>query len=465
MSCLSHKPSGARAALLVFLTAALGFVLTSSARATPLPSSSLGINGGGVTTGIALASAQGVGLDREQIIDRKTNTDKLVGALAAQRLTMYPFLGIPKSNGAVADAAEMTQFVQSFARRYGESGTFWAEHPELPYRPVKRFEIGNEPDIPPNEPADQVSLHYGNPADFALVYAASRQALHAVQSQAVAVVGGMLDSGVPLSEAERYTAALTPGQVDAIGFHPYVYVESRMKEDASAYRAWLDAHGFAGVPLDINEFGTFNTPGSSADWGRLVADYSIWALCSPAMHVENVQAFWWGATPATDKNPWMAMVSSELQLTPFGQEYLAQAHALTTGGCPAPSVKSVPAIKGTPRLGTTLRASAAAVSCPADPTIGYQWQRWALVRPPFRRAWQGWVSIAGAGARSYTLTRADVGHVVRLLATASVTGNQSTVPSTPSATIIAPPKHTMRAPRRSPRAKHVRAQRESAARP
>src|ERR1700748_252868 len=102
---------------------------------------------------------------------------------------------LPRTQGPAADATAMAAFVTSFAQRYGRGGSFWAQHPELPYLPVESYEIGNEPDITPTQPADQTSLHYANPADYAQVYETARTALHHVDPTARAVVGGMLDSG------------------------------------------------------------------------------------------------------------------------------------------------------------------------------------------------------------------------------------------------------------------------------
>jgi hypothetical protein len=229
----------------------------------------------------------------------------------------------------------MAAFVTSFAQRYGRGGTFWVQHPELPYLPVESYEIGNEPDITPTAPADQTSLHYADPAAFAQVYETARTALHQVDPTAQAVVGGMLDSGaIGLDQAELYLRAIGP--MDAVGYHPYLYDITRMQDDTLALRQWLDANGHGGVPLDINEFGAAaGVTAGSAAWGAQVAGYTQWALCTPALHVENVQAFWWGATPIADTDPWFSMVDSELSETPLGTAYLGEVGALTSQGCPA----------------------------------------------------------------------------------------------------------------------------------
>jgi hypothetical protein len=306
----------------------------SALAATPLPHDRLGINFTGAPPDLATASAAGVGLARDQVIDG-TDIDAVVQLTAAAHLRLYPMLGLPSSQGPAADASAMASFVTSFARRYGRGGSFWAEHPELPYLPVESYEIGNEPDITPTAPADQTSLHYADPAAFAQVYESSRTALHQVDPGAQAVVGGMLDSGaIGLSDAERYLSAIGP--MDAVGYHPYLYDVTRMQQDTAALRQWLDTHGHRGVPLDINEFGAANgvTAGPAA-WGAQVAQYTQWALCTPALLVENVQAFWWGAVPLASTSPWFAMVDSALAPTPLGTAYMAQVNALTSRGCPA----------------------------------------------------------------------------------------------------------------------------------
>ena len=320
---------------------AAGSVLPGSAvAAAPLSHESLGINFTGSPTDLATAAAAGVGLARDEVI-AGSNTDAVVELTAAAGLRLYPMLGLPRSQGPAADAAAMAAFVTSFAQRYGRGGSFWAQHPELPYLPVESYEIGNEPDITPTAPADQTSLHYADPAAYAQVYETARAALHQVDPAAQAVVGGMLDSGgIGLDQAEEYLSAIGP--MDAVGYHPYLYDVTTMEQDTLALRQWLDTNGHAAVPLDINEFGA---PTSIVDWGQQVAAYTQWALCTPALDVEDVQAFWWGDIPMADTDTWFPMVSSEGSETPLGTAYLGEVQALTSQGCPA-TPASAPAVSG-----------------------------------------------------------------------------------------------------------------------
>jgi hypothetical protein len=315
------------------LAAAAVLSTRSASAATPISPDRLGVNFTGAPSDLAIASSAGVGLARDEVI-AGANTDAIVGLTAAAHLRLYPMLGLPRSQGAATDASAMAAFVTSFAQRYGRGGSFWAQHPELPYLPVESYEIGNEPDITPTAPADQTSLHYANPADYAAVYEAARTALHQVDPAAQAVVGGMLDSGaIDLGQAEQYLAAIGPA--DAIGYHPYLYDVTRMEQDTLALRQWLDANGHSGVPLDINEFGAAaGVTAGPAAWGAQVAQYTQWALCTQTLDVEDIQAFWWGAVPLAANDPWFSMVDSGGAQTPLGTAYLGEVQSLTTQGCP-----------------------------------------------------------------------------------------------------------------------------------
>lgn len=299
---------------------------------TPLSPDSLGVNFTGAPPDLATASGAGVGLARDEVISG-SNTDAVVELTAAAHLRLYPMMGLPRSQGAAADASAMASFVASFAQRYGPGGTFWTQHPELPYLPVESYEIGNEPDITPTAPFDETSLHYADPAAYAQVYQAARAALHGVDPSGQAVVGGMLDSGgIGLDQAERYLAAIGP--MDAVGYHPYLYNVATMEQDTLALRAWLDGNGHPGVPIDINEFGA---PTSVSDWGQQTAQYTQWALCTPGLHVEDVQAFWWGGIPLANTDTWFSMVDGSLSETSLGSAYLSEVQALTSQGCPLPA--------------------------------------------------------------------------------------------------------------------------------
>jgi len=345
------------------------------AAADPVSSQALGVeiftatsNGQFDPTNLQMASSSGLGVVRKQLIEG-TDADPVIALAASAGLRVAPILGLPcpstyssptdcpedASESPSQAATDMANYVTTFAQRYGPNGTFWAANPTLPYLPVQSYEIGNEPNMPLQWVADNTHLHWTDPADYAQVYEAARAALHQVDPSGVAVVGGLADSagdGVDVQADEEWLAALTPGTVDAVGYHPYTFdvSDSLMPTDTEALRQWMDANGLASVPLDINEFDACEVTSTSTTnlgacpatgqqdsqtWGAFAAAYTEWALCTPELNVSAVMPFYWGDTPTSDGDVWLTLTTTAGSLTPYGQQYLAVAQTLTTVGCPA----------------------------------------------------------------------------------------------------------------------------------
>jgi hypothetical protein len=78
--------------------------------------------------------------------------DELVGSLISHRMGLiFTFAGCPdwacdQHGPPRTDAARSAwlDFVEAAVRRYGSGGTFWSEHPGLPYRPVGYWQVMNE---------------------------------------------------------------------------------------------------------------------------------------------------------------------------------------------------------------------------------------------------------------------------------------------------------------------------------
>jgi hypothetical protein len=326
-----------RRAIAPLLLTALVFSFTAAAAgAASIPQTSFGINFSGSPANLSLASTSGVGVSRYDFTVG-SDMDSSVTLSVQAHLRPYAILMLPASHGAVADAAQMAVFVRAFALRYGPSGSFWAQNPSLPYLPVTSFEIGNEPNATPDPTLPPNWAQTEGPVGYALVYEAARNALHLVDPTGKAIVAGMLDSGMTgLAGALRYYAAIGP--MDAVGFHPYNYFLSSMEADTSALRQWLSSHGHRTVPIDINEFDSMDAMSTNVSaWGRQIADFTQWALCTPGLGVENILPFWWGATPQAGQPsfPWYSLTDANGTATPFGTSYLNEVRRLTTTGCPA----------------------------------------------------------------------------------------------------------------------------------
>ena len=50
--------------------------------------------------------------------------------------------------GGSGRLASFSAFVRSLVERYGTGGTFWEENPDLAARPIRYYDIWNEPYVP-----------------------------------------------------------------------------------------------------------------------------------------------------------------------------------------------------------------------------------------------------------------------------------------------------------------------------
>ncbi|MQA76176.1 MAG: hypothetical protein GEU88_17890 [Solirubrobacterales bacterium] len=90
-------------------------------------------------------------------------------------------------------------FLEAAVQRYGPGGAFWAEHPELPQKPIRAWQIWNEQNSPSfYKPRPKVK-HY------AKLLRAGHQAITGVDRKAEVVLGGMF--GTPLQGRKPAIAA------------------------------------------------------------------------------------------------------------------------------------------------------------------------------------------------------------------------------------------------------------------
>ena len=187
-----------------------------------------------------------------------SRTDLMMRTMATHGVHWLPVLaGVPppervdrrETHSPPASLEHYARFVSEFARRYGRGGRYWSDNPEVPYLPVTAYEIWNEPNL---------SLFWRpqvQPDRYAEMYLLAREAIHAVDPEAVAIVGGLtVPMGNFVEEMFRTHPELA-GAVDAVGLHPY----SRSGRGAVAWvkrlRQALGRLGQGAVPIYITELG------------------------------------------------------------------------------------------------------------------------------------------------------------------------------------------------------------------
>lgn len=170
-----------------------------------------------------------VGFDWSSIESRRghfdfSSTDQTVTSAATHHINLLPILGLaPKfvRSAAALEAppvnpAAIAGFAAAVASRYGHHGSFWKQHPNLPYRPIRWWEVWNEPNL---------KEFWGvrpNPAAYVELLASAKSAIvgadpHArVLSAPLAPVANL----VPYLE-RMYASGLADVGPDAFGLDDY----------------------------------------------------------------------------------------------------------------------------------------------------------------------------------------------------------------------------------------------------
>jgi hypothetical protein len=86
--------------------------------------------------------------------------------------------------------SDYVTYLASLVERYGPEGTFWSEHPELPKRPVREWQIWNEPHLPAYWDAPEKGP-YGYARNYPLMLRASHNIVKSLDPGAKIVMAGL----------------------------------------------------------------------------------------------------------------------------------------------------------------------------------------------------------------------------------------------------------------------------------
>jgi Glycosyl hydrolase catalytic core len=202
--------------------------------------------------------------------------DAAVAEAAAQGVTPFPSLYGSPAWAAAADGvscsgadcvpypprsdatrAAFATFAADAAARYGTRGTFWADHPELPYTPIRAWQIWLEQNSPTYfAPQPDVSA-------YAALLGATAGPIRAADPEAEIVLGGMWGadsvSGSVVPSA-RYLKRLyrkrgVKPNFDSIALHPYAARLKGMVEQIDAARAAVKRARDRKVGMWVTELG------------------------------------------------------------------------------------------------------------------------------------------------------------------------------------------------------------------
>ncbi len=217
--------------------------------------------------------------------------DGIVGRAASAGVEVLPFLsGAPSwavpaafvpgaghtskapahlpSSGAAAGA--WSNFVRQAVARYGPNGSFWAQNPAIPPRPIRTWQIWNEQNF-------KYFVAKPNPAEYGKLVKLSYAALKGADPGAKLLLGGMfaLPKGCRGKHPDSLCAAnfldqmyaRTPGikaKFNGIALHPYTREYRELTPEIEEFRGVLGDHHDAGKGLWITELGWSSQPPAPA---------------------------------------------------------------------------------------------------------------------------------------------------------------------------------------------------------
>lgn len=151
------------------------------------------------------------------------------------------------------DPAAFGVFAQAVAARYGTRGSFWRENPELPRRPLRVWQVWNEP---------AGLTGFGSPTLFwqsehaalqpyVAMLSAARSGLRAADPRSKLLLGGLFGASW-LSLEELYGTGAR-GLFDAVAIHPYTREPRNVLRVLEAVREVMARNGDARKPVVVTE--------------------------------------------------------------------------------------------------------------------------------------------------------------------------------------------------------------------
>jgi hypothetical protein len=147
------------------------------------------------------------------------------------------------------------EYLKQLIARYGPDGQFWKDNPDVPYQPVRTWQVWNEPNVQYQwSPQANWPQKYGEL--LRLAYPAIKQA----DPGAKVVLAGLPNSSWDDLDA-LYDQGGIKGNFDVIAVHYYARIASRFIEASKRVRASADKHGDQQVPIWWTEAGASASKG------------------------------------------------------------------------------------------------------------------------------------------------------------------------------------------------------------
>jgi hypothetical protein len=189
------------------------------------------------------------------------SADQIVGGLASRHIATLPELLVSKSNPPPPISGNARQrwlqFVHEFVARYKPGGAYWsgpyqAQFPGASKRPVRSFQVFNEPNLKKYFPSN-------NPVrDYAKLLKITHGAIRGAYRHATIVLAGI--PGFTQYRGWKFLDRLYrvkgfKRSFDVAALHPYSISLFYLRYQMKKFRAVMKRHHDKGTPIWLTEFG------------------------------------------------------------------------------------------------------------------------------------------------------------------------------------------------------------------
>jgi hypothetical protein len=202
------------------------------------------------------------------------------------------------------DPADCAVFAKVLVARYGPGGTLWAEHPEVAPRPIRAWQVWNEPNLAAYW-AEQPFMR-GYARLLAAAYAAIKQA----DPGATVVMAGL--ANFSWRDLDRlFAKGATKLRFDVAAVHPFSGRPSNAVKIVALNRQALDRHGASRKPIWLTELTWSSAKGKkkklTQNWETTEAGQALrlrqaYRLFVRARRALRLQRIYWYAWVTVDRD-------------------------------------------------------------------------------------------------------------------------------------------------------------------
>jgi hypothetical protein len=194
-----------------------------------------------------------------------------------------PNATVPGTGGAKAPAhlpasgtsgKAWSNFLKAAVARYGTNGSFWAENPQVPARPIKAWQIWNEPNF-------KYFVAHPNPKEYGALVKLSSTTIKSVDPTAQIITAGLFakPAGARYLKGKKVIHATSPNyfgsyfleqmyktnpgiksRFQGVALHPYVARYRQLPPEIEELRGVMTREGDAAKGLWITELGWSSEP-------------------------------------------------------------------------------------------------------------------------------------------------------------------------------------------------------------